>query len=253
MYLNRELKATVVNKAGERQLRDFCDALVMMPKQIEAWLREVLYEKTTMATFERKDEYAYPIEVVREVILNALVHMDYEIKSARCYLEIDEEKIVVKSPGAPAYPIKLEDFKRLKAPSLSRNPVLVAVFNDMGFVEARGLGMKELKSLPSKYQLPSPIISWEDPYLVVCLPRSNRFYSSLIGDERYNQLDDAELKGWMHLKEVGTISKSDFAKHFRLDEKKAQRVLKKLVDLELAEILGKGPATKYKIIDDLSA
>lgn len=249
LYLNRELKATVLNKTGDRQIKDFNDALVLMPSQIEEWLRNVLYEKTSLETFERKAEYAYPIEVIREVILNALVHMDYEIKNARCFLEIDEVKIVVKSPGAPVAPIKLEDFKQLRAPSLSRNPVLVAVLNDMGFVEARGIGMHELKSLPQKHQLLGPVITWEAPYLVICLPRSTRFFSSIIGEERFSQLDEAELKGWIYLNGAGAIGKSEYAKHFLIDEKKAQRQLKKLVDLRLAELSGKGPATKYKSVD----
>ncbi len=246
LFFNRVLKATFVNQAGDRQIEDFNDALVLMPTQIEAWLRKVLFKNTSTETFERKDEYTYPIEVLREVILNALVHMDYEIKEAKCFLEIDEEKIVIKSPGAPVTPIKLEDFKRLKAPSLSRNPVLVAVLNDMGFVEGRGIGMRELKSLSHKHQLPNPVITWEDPYLVICLPRSDHFFAAILGEERYRQMDETDLKGWLFLKDAGPIGKSEYASHFKIDDKKAQRQLKKLVELGLAELSGKGPATKYK-------
>ena len=43
--------------------------------------------------------------------MNAIVHRDYTIEGARIMVDIDDEKIVVSSPGIPLSPIeKLNNF-----------------------------------------------------------------------------------------------------------------------------------------------
>lgn len=61
----------------------------------------------------------------------------------KSFLEIDNEKIVVKSPGAPHPTITLEQLNTFKAPSISRNPIITYVFNLMDYVEEKGFGMKK--------------------------------------------------------------------------------------------------------------
>ncbi len=128
------LKVEARHGYAEPEIHDFADPLVLVPDKVEAWLKKVLSSKISREKFARTTEYDYPIKVLREVIINALVHRDYEITGAKCFLNIDDTKIVVKSPGLPVNPIKFEDFKEFKAPSLSRNPKLMAVFNAMDYV-----------------------------------------------------------------------------------------------------------------------
>ena len=49
------------------------------------------------------------------------------------------------------------------------------LFNQMLLVEERGIGMKELQSLPTKHGFELPQITLEDPYLVITLPRVSAF------------------------------------------------------------------------------
>ena len=46
------------------------------------------------------------IEVIDEVLINAIIHRDYGIDGAKVQLEITPDKIVVKSPGKPSSPNK---------------------------------------------------------------------------------------------------------------------------------------------------
>jgi len=45
-------------------------------------------------------------EVLREVIINAIVHRDYSIEQANINVKIDDEKILVESPGKPIIALK---------------------------------------------------------------------------------------------------------------------------------------------------
>jgi len=167
------------------------------------------------------------------------------VEGAKCYLNIDNDKIVVKSPGLPVSPIKFEDFKQFKAPSLSRNPKLMAVFNSMHYAEERGIGMMEMKSLPEKHNLPLPNITWENPFINISFPRTQNYFESLIGSDIFNQLNVEERNGLIFIHDKKEITKTQYAKHFKLNDKKAQRHLLKFKELKLVKLTGKGPSSKY--------
>ncbi|CAM5999341.1 unnamed protein product [Sphagnum balticum] len=105
--------------------------------------------------------------LMREAIVNALVHRDYDIEGAKIQLEMTPHFIRIKSPGEPVSPVTLEQIKSFKAPILSRNPQLQYAFTKMGLAEERGLGMQTLKSVPEALGLPLPKFIWEAPYLVL--------------------------------------------------------------------------------------
>jgi hypothetical protein len=87
-------------------------------------------------------------------------------------LVVTPDTIVVKSPGGPVPPITLEQMQSFSAPMLSRNPVLHYVFARMELAEERGLGLKSMRNDAQRAHLPLPKYTWEDPYLVLTIYRS---------------------------------------------------------------------------------
>lgn len=244
------VKAEVRYGNEEPEIRDFDEPLVLIPEEIESWLKKVLRSKLARERFEREEISEFPIEVIREAVVNAIIHRDYDNKNAKSYLEIDDHKIVIKSPGEPIDPIKLEDLQKFEAPSLSRNPVLSHIFNQMGFAEERGIGMKTLRSMPEKYNLPLPEYSYEEPFLVLTFPRSKEYFENLFDEEILDELNDEETEGLIYVRDQGNVSKSEYADHFGYGNKKAQRHLAKMRELDLIELKGKGPASRYYYIHD---
>ena len=110
--------------------------------------------------------------MIREGIVNALVHRDYDIAGAKCQLRVDSDKIEIWSPGQPVSPITLEQLQSFNAPTLSRNPVLHYVFAKMKLAEERGLGQKSMREKAKTAGLPLPKYTWNDPYLVLTIFRS---------------------------------------------------------------------------------
>lgn len=239
------LKAHVDYGAGKIEPKDFDQPLVLVPDLVEEWLRKSLPLSKDTSSFKRMDVPNFPIPVAREAVINALVHRDYTIEGARSSLEIDNDKIVVKSPGAPLPSISLEQLNTFKAPSISRNPILTYVFNLMGYMEETGFGMRTFKAMTEKYDLPLPEYAFNDPFLTLTFPRNLEAVKRVSGEQSLSKLSIEELKGFEWIKSIGEVSKKQYAKHFDYNDKKAQRHLARFAELRLIRSFGKGPSTRY--------
>lgn len=98
-------------------------------------------------------------------------------------------------------------------------------------MEESRIGMDTFKSLREKYNLPLPIFSYQEPYLVVTFPRTIEAARS--SDDKLKQLNDEELKGYEFAKAQGNVSKAEYASHFNFDDKKAYRHLSKMKKIKL--------------------
>ncbi len=247
VYPQAVVKAEFRHRTNDPAIRDFNGPLVLLPEKIEEWLRQYISTTISREHFARTENYDYPLTVLREAIINAIVHRDYDIQQAKIYLIVEDDKIIVRSPGEPVRPIKWEDFRVFKSPSLSRNPRIMSVFNQMGYVEERGIGMREMKSVPTRYHLPLPIITRNEPYIEITFPRTSSFIKEAIEQESSFQLNEEEQNGLLYLHNtMEFISKKKYAEHFGFDEKKAQRHLSKFRKLGLVLTKGNARSLKYQ-------
>ncbi len=238
------IKAQINFKTGEPEIQDFNDALVLLPQQIETWLRRVIPSQISRENFTRENQSSYPIPVLREAIINAMIHRDYDIQGAKCYIIINEDSIVIKSPGLPVSPIKFDEFKKFKAPSLSRNPKLASIFSIMRFIEERGIGQSQMKSLPKDSGLPSPEITKDELNTILTFSRKPIAPVSI----KKLELSKEEQTGLDFVKSKGFVTKAQYAEHFNYDDKKAQRHLRKFKELGHVRTDGKSTATRYTFI-----
>lgn len=252
IFKQAALKAKADYGARNIEVKEFNEPLVLVPDLIEEWLHKVLHHSKDTTAFKRRDIPDFPIPVLREAIVNALVHRDYTIEGAKSSLEIDNDKIVIKSPGEPHPAITLEQLKSFNAPSISRNPIISYVFSLMKYVEEMGFGMQTLKSLNEKYGLPLPVYSYENPFLVLTFPRSIESVKNVSSNTSITELSNDELKGYEWIRQQRIVSKKEYAKHFGFDDKKALRHLSKMRKLGILKGEGRSnsPDYRYIIIDE---
>ena len=246
-YPQMILKGTVTYPNGHTEIKDFSGPLVLIPNAVENWWKKVMPLSIDRASSQRRISADFPYEPVREAVINALVHRDYELKGATCHLVIDEHTITVKSPGGPVAPITLEQLQIFDAPTLSRNPQIFSIFAELGMVERRGLGMKTYKSLPAKYNLPLPHYSFREPFLDLVFYRTGKDIPVLRDKNILNQLNKDEKRGVEYIFTLQQVSKKDYAQHFDFDNRKAERHLKHFTELGIVRRQGVGPSTIYKV------
>ena len=88
----------------------------------------------------RIDGWEYPESVVREALVNALVHRDYGIAGTDVMLAIYADRLEIQSPGRLPNTVTVEGMKA--GMRYARNQTLVNVMRDYGYVEARGMGVR---------------------------------------------------------------------------------------------------------------
>ncbi len=242
------LLATIHYPNGKDELLDFDEPLILIPDLVEKWLGDKLPNVIDRSHMQRQTQPALPSEMVREAVINALIHRDYDIKGAKCQLVVTENSITIKSPGAPPPPITIEQLKSFNAPMLSRNPGLHYVFSHMGLAEERGLGVKTLKSDAEEEGLPLPRYSFEAPYLALTLYRNSEAPSRALNQEVLDSINKAERKGWQWLTTKGKAKSSQYAVAMDIDNRTARRHLNGFVELGMAKKTGSGPATEYEVL-----
>ena len=241
------LLAKVSYPNGEEENKNFDQAMVLIPSALEEWLKKVIALTSDRNRMERHDAPDVPMELIREAVVNALIHRDYSIEGAKCQLEIDENQIVIKSPGEPISPITLEQIQAFNAPMLSRNPLLHFVFSQMDLAEEKGHGLRSLKRRSQELGLPLPRYTYEAPYLNLTIFRNAKAAISDLDPELLKVFSDDELDGWIWIQKQDEFSKAEYATAMDLPDRTAVRHLKRFVERGRLERKGAGPSTRYEL------
>lgn len=89
--------------------------------------------------FRREKRWLYPFEALRELLINALAHRDWTR-----FLDVEivgySDRLEITSPGALPNSMTVE--KMLAGQRSARNPIIVEVLRDYGYVDARGMGIR---------------------------------------------------------------------------------------------------------------
>jgi ATP-dependent DNA helicase RecG len=119
--------------------------------------------------FRRETEWFYPMEAIREVVVNALAHRDWT-HFVDIEVGIYSNRVEVISPGALRNSMTIE--KMIAGQRSPRNTIIMEVLRDYGYVDFRGMGVRT-KIIPLMKQLnhAEPIFEATEDYLKTILPR----------------------------------------------------------------------------------
>jgi ATP-dependent DNA helicase RecG len=242
------LLAAIHYPNGQQERKEFDEPAVMIPDLLEKWLGDKLPNVIDRSKMRREERSALPFEMLREAVVNALIHRDYDVEGGKCQVVVTEDTVTVKSPGIPPPPITLEQLQSFTAPMLSRNPELHFVFARMGMAEEQGLGIGSLRDRAKELGLPLPRYAWEAPYLVLTLYRTPESATRELSDDVVRKLNTDEKATWQFVVSREFVTSAEVMEHLEFDERKAQRILRKLIDKKLIRRIGKGPATRYEVV-----
>jgi ATP-dependent DNA helicase RecG len=155
-------------------------------RQAEAFVVSNMRRGVRLQALERAEEPEYPIPAVREAIVNAVAHRDYQIRGDGIRILLFSDRLEFYSPGRLPGHVTIQNLVHER---FSRNEALVQVLADMGFIERLGYGVDRIIRLMAQAGLPPPRFQETAAGFQVTLVGPGR---DLIGQNR-------DQRSWRHL------------------------------------------------------
>ncbi|MBU4317204.1 MAG: helix-turn-helix domain-containing protein [Proteobacteria bacterium] len=206
----------------------------------------------------RMDEY--PVDALREALVNAVAHRQYEDAGRKILLEVFADRMVLSSPGLPPKPITIANLRKGKYKPCSRNPVLAQCLSYFHRIEERGSGFRRMRDYMLNHGLEQPLLSTETGYFQVTFPGPGDNVERLRVPEQLlmvtpameSQLNERQKGILNHVLETGSVTSGWCLKEFGVVYNTAYRDLDALVMLGLLKQEGKGRGTRYVLRSDRS-
>lgn len=124
---------------------------------IELFLKKHAYKSARFGAMQREDVWSIPLTMLREAIVNALVHTDYAQRGSPIRVAFFDDRIDIESPGLLLPGMTVQDMQN--GVSRIRNPVIARVFRELHLTEQWGSGVKRIFTEASAQGLPEPRVT----------------------------------------------------------------------------------------------
>lgn len=188
---------------------------------------------------QREEVWDYPLDAVREAIINAIIHRDYSLPSLN-EVRIYDDRLVVSSPGELPMGMSLE---KLLVPhgSVPRNKGLAKAFYDLGLIEQWGSGIDKIVTACKDAGLPAPNFTEDYSFKVT-------FWKDIYAEPHLRALglNERQITVLTHLINNESISNRDYQRLFKVSKRTATRELARMVKEDVLERRGiHGRGSKY--------
>lgn len=209
-----------------------------------AWFRERLEtEFVITGNPQREVIWEYPLDSIREAVINLLCHRDYT-SGAHSQIRLYDEHLEFWNAGS--LPLGLTTEMLFKEhDSFPRNRRIAEAFFYMGLIERWGSGTTRIAKELQAYKHPLPKFKSEAGTFRLYFYRVNTDYKEV---EPLLNLTERQLKAVEYVKQHGSITNTKYQEIAQITKRTATRELKKLTDIKIFIQEGiTGHGTKYKI------
>jgi ATP-dependent DNA helicase RecG len=214
--------------------REFTGSLLKQLNDIYEFIDRYNRNRSEIEGLRRTDKRDYPVEAVREALLNALVHRDYSFSDSTL-ISIFDNRIEFTTIGGLVKGITFDDV--MLGISVARNRNLANVLYRLTLIEAYGTGMPKIIRSYEGFSV-KPQIEVTDNAFKITLPNTNEASkNSLLNDNERIMLDLFKNKDF--------IVRRDVEAALSASQSMAGRLLKGLLTKGEIRAVGGGKNTRY--------
>lgn len=195
----------------------------------------------------RKNIPFFPLEVVRELVVNALVHRTYTTRGD-IFINIYPDRLEIHSPGRLPFGVTP---KNILNQSIRRNEHISKAFYDLGLMEREGSGYDLVYAQLLGSGKPLPIVSETDERVTVIVKKQ------FVSKDVVRLMDKASTEFSLKQKELislGLLAQQQSYTAVEIssilnqnEEVGLRNWLGRLIELELIVKTGKGKGTQYAV------
>jgi len=202
---------------------------------------EVKVTEPTLEGLARKEVWEYPLDAIREAVINALIHRDYT-DTADIQIRVYDDELSIWNPGSLPPGLSVEQLRQPQHLSCPRNPLLAHAFYYAGHIERWGTGTARILTLCREQGLPEPEFDAGSRHFRV------RFLKDPYTPERLRRmgLNERQVKAVLHVKQHGSIGNKEYQDLTGARERTATLELGDLVKKGVLDRIGTtGRGTRY--------
>lgn len=201
---------------------------------------------------QRQDKPIIPLRVIREALVNALMHRNYRSHGPVQIVRY-ANRLEIRNPG-----FSLKPPEHLGEPgSQPRNPRIAAVLHETRFAETKGSGIRVMRESMEQAGLTPPLFESDrdtDQFV------ARYFFHHFLGEDdiawlarfRDLHLSEDEAKALIVVREAGAIDNATYRELNKVEVLAASQALRRLRDSGLLIQKGRGSATYYEPSDRLT-
>lgn len=205
---------------------------------------EVGQSQSMLEAIQRREIWDYPLEALREAVINALIHRDYFDTLGHISIRVYDDRLYIWNPGELPAGMAVEDLHRRPHDSRPRNPLLARVFYYAGWIEHWGSGTIRILDLCRRQGLPDPQFQSGSGRFEVL------FNKDIFSDEflRQSGLNERQLQAVAYVKDNGRITNTEYQALTGVSKITASRDLEQMVIREILQKFGTtGKGTYYQL------
>ena len=188
----------------------------------------------------RVEQWEYPYEAIREVILNAVAHRDY--MGAPIQISVYDDHISIWNEGKLPPELTIDDLKK-KHSSRPRNQIVANAFFRGGLIEAWGRGTVNVINECRKMGLPEPTFEESSGGFLFTVYKKEQ---EQVSNSQQKPLNERQKKAIEYVKEHGRITNKKYQEINKISRRTATDDLMLLVEFDFLQASGiKGAGAYY--------
>lgn len=223
-------------------------SLFQQLNRLESYLWQNTHHGMTLSatSLQRVELHEYPRAVIRELGVNMIAHRDYAIYASVARVQLFRNRIEWISPGGLPAGLTIENILTEQRP---RNPHIMRVLYDAGYVEAFGQGLDTVVAELRREQMTPPLFKDTGAsFIVTVYGRTREILQE--GDDAGVELSDSQRMILTFIRAKGKVTPAEIRDLFPdRAERSRQRDIKALLESGLIIAQGGSRSLRYSTPD----
>jgi len=226
--------------------------LVLLIEKAYETIRPHLRERQRLVDLFFEEKLEYPTFAWQETIVNAIAHRDYRYEGLSVEIWMFDDRLEIRSPGELVEPVTLERLLRQERIHASRNPRIVRVLSDFGYMREQGEGIPRIFEAMERDGLYPPGIRLEAEAIFTVTLRNTVAYSPetlrWLAQFEPQGLNGNQKRILVYAKEhQNAFTSREYQKLVDADIYQASRDIKELIAKRIVKLPRKGGRT-YELL-----
>lgn len=147
--------------------KEYTGSIISLLENAEIFIRNNSKTSWEIKGMKRVELEDYPIKAIREAIVNAIIHRDYQIIGSEIHIDMFDNRLEITSPGGMIDGSFVQNLDITKIPSMRRNRVISDIFSRLHFMDRRGSGLTRIVESYNDYDIKPKFNSDTSSFTVV--------------------------------------------------------------------------------------